>query len=143
MSFDDECEMLKSLLRKSQVNWGDEYVGSGSAFYRRDLAASSVAQSVTPPPPPGFTLEATRSNVVDTGSPSLLPHPPPSSLSPWAANEFTMVQKSHESRCKYWATCLLVCWHRSLNRWLRTAHFDCVLCCVFSFARTAHSRARE
>ena len=41
--------MLKSLLRKSQVSTEDEFVGSVSAFCRREA-------STTPPPPPALLL---------------------------------------------------------------------------------------
>jgi len=50
LSFDDECEMIKSLLRKSQVpSLEDEFVGSVSTLYPADRATSTPTL-----PPPGF-----------------------------------------------------------------------------------------
>ena len=57
----------------------------------------------------------------------------------------TVVQNSHESRRKYWATFLavLIRSHCSLIRLLQTARFTHALHCAHSFAHSlTHSRAR-
>jgi len=53
LSFDAECEMIKSLLRKSQVpSMEDEYVGSVSTRYPPETVSSTPTPTL---PPPGFT----------------------------------------------------------------------------------------
>lgn len=55
LSFDAECEMIKSLLRKSQVpSVEDEYVGSVSTLYPSETVSSTPTPSL---PPPGFAKQ--------------------------------------------------------------------------------------
>ena len=51
-------------------------------------------------------------------------------------NHSTVVQESHESRHKHWATCSSIHSHRSVIRLLRTTRLARALRCAHSFARS-------
>lgn len=66
LSFDAECEMIKSLLRKSQApSLEDEFVGSVSTLYPSETISSTPTPSL---PPPGFATKNDLLTAMPSGS---------------------------------------------------------------------------